>query len=140
MNTTTPATQIVIWEPYESNPDRFITYEFSPAIPAADAVAYAMAQTGLGTDAHVMVWDGAGNHFRGRAWEIMPESGRNAYLYTFERGRWRKVVPHPVTPAEAFRMVQTGIAIGPDEWWRVAYDTTDFAVLLEGKPAPSTNQ
>jgi hypothetical protein len=37
-------------------------------------------------------------------------------------------------------MVQTGIAIGPDEWWRVAYDTTDFAVLLEGKPARSTNQ
>jgi hypothetical protein len=134
--TTTTVTQIVIWAPYETDPHRYTTVTFAPAVLAADAVAAATRDSGLGTDAHILAWDTEGNVIRGHAWELLPPPARNTYLYTLERGKWRKVVPQPVTATEAFRMVQAGIAVAPDAWWRVAYDTTDFGVVLEGKPAP----
>jgi hypothetical protein len=111
-------------------PERKFTFPFPMTL--TEAVRYALAATGYGTDARFFAHDGYAEIERGHAWQALPEEERNLYLYAWQNNRWRKALETPVD-ADGTLEVLVSLAVNPGEAWRVSLDATGAGTVARGK-------
>jgi hypothetical protein len=117
---------------YFDDPKSGHKFTLTDPITLPEAVRYALAATGYGTDARFFAHDGYAEIERGHAWQALPEEERNLYLYVWRNNRWRKALETPVD-VDGTLEVLVSLAVNPGEAWRVSLDATGAGTVARGK-------